>query len=86
MQGMVNYYSFASNVQKLEILYKYLERSCAYTLSEKYKKSTREIYKKFGKRLRDPESDKELKILNIHVPAKFDEGRRYNPSETGEVR
>lgn len=80
INGIVNYYSFASNRSKLQRILYYLQSSCAYTLAEKYKTSAPQIYQKYGKRLMDPITKKGLNIYNtLKVTHKFNITKSLDP-------
>lgn len=71
VNGIVNYYSFASNRPKLGYIVWLLRASCALTLANKYKlKTMRKAFKKFGFNLKDPDTDltfyksTEFKVIN----------------------
>lgn len=58
INGILNYYSFASNYSKLGTIIWYLRASCALTLANKYKlKTMRKTFKRFGTFLKDPKTD-----------------------------
>lgn len=65
MYGVINYYTFAGNRTELLNLIWLMKWSLARTLARKYQlRSARQAFKKFGNRLRDPETDLELKAPN----------------------
>lgn len=57
IRGIVNYYSFASNYNRLRWIIWHLQSSCAYTLAAKFKTTNLKIFKKYGKRLTCPETE-----------------------------
>lgn len=71
--GLLNYYSFASNYPRIQYIVWLLQASCALTLTNKYKlNSMRSSFKKFGKYLRDPETEVQIKIPdNFKVKNEF---------------
>lgn len=57
IRGLVNFYTFASNLTSLRKIIMYLQLSCASTLALKYKVRTiRQAFTKFGNKLSDPET------------------------------
>lgn len=63
IHGILNFYSFASNLNKLSRIVWYLHASCALTLSRKYRLGTMSLaYKKFGRWLMCPETEKKIYI------------------------
>lgn len=63
IRGILNFYSFAANRNKLGRIIWLLRASCALTLARKYKLSTmREVFYKFGKNLKCPHSAQEIYI------------------------
>ena len=59
--GLLNFYSFASNLNKLSRVIWYIHASCALTLARKLKiKTMRGVFQKFGKTLRCPETGREI--------------------------
>lgn len=64
INGIVNYYSFASNRPKLQRILYYLQFSCAYTLATKYKSTMPKMFQKFGNSLKDKETDIKLNLYN----------------------
>ena len=71
INGILSYYSFATNRSKLWRIIWYLKASCGITLSRKYKmKSFAKPFKKFGSYLRDPETDTQLNIpKSLKIPS-----------------
>jgi len=62
INGLLNFYSFASNYNRLRYLLYLLKMSCAYTLTRKYKLGNfSQAFKKFGKLLTDPETEIKLR-------------------------
>jgi hypothetical protein len=50
VRGLVNYYSFVDNINRLRTIVEYLRYSCRRTLAKKFKlKTMAAIFKKFGK-------------------------------------
>lgn len=79
VNGIVNYYSFASNRPKLGYIVWLLRASCALTLANKYKfKTMRKSFKKFGFNLKDPDTDltfyesTNFKVINDFKTHKMD--------------
>lgn len=73
IRGTLNYYSFADNHKSLGSLIHGLKHSCALTLALKYKmRHASKSYKKFGRRLKCPTSQKEL-----YIPATFKRTQRF---------
>jgi group II intron reverse transcriptase/maturase len=61
INGLFSFYSFASNFNRLRYILYLLQMSCAYTLARKYKLNHfAKSFSKFGKRLKDPETDVQL--------------------------
>ena len=59
--GLLNFYTFASNLNKLRRVIWYIHASCALTLARKLKMRTmRGVFEKFGKTLRCPETGREI--------------------------
>lgn len=73
INGLVAFYSFASNYNSLRKIIMMLQFSCALTLALKYKlKTKRQIFKRFGYLLGDPETGLHLKIpKNFKVKHQF---------------
>lgn len=69
IHGILNFYSFASNLNKLGRIIWFLQASCALTLARKFKLvSLSKVFQKFGKNLKCPETDKVLyKPDNLRV-------------------
>lgn len=86
INGIFNYYSFASNYPKLGTIIWYLRASCALTLANKYKlKSMRKAFQKFGTFLKDPETD--IQIItkdNYKVQNKFNSGNSLSHTNLDE--
>jgi len=77
-RGILNFYSFASNRNKLGRILWYLKASCALTLARKFKLGTmRKAFKTFGKNLKCPNTDLEffnhgsLKVLHDYKMKKI---------------
>jgi hypothetical protein len=63
IQGLTSFYSFAANRTSLRKIIMFLQLSCALTLALKYKLRTkRAVFNKFGKTLKDPETEVQLKL------------------------
>jgi Type II intron maturase/Reverse transcriptase (RNA-dependent DNA polymerase) len=63
IRGLLNYYSFAGNYPSIRRIIWLLVQSCALTLTLKYKSGTmRKMFVRFGKTLKDPETELELYI------------------------
>jgi group II intron reverse transcriptase/maturase len=73
INGLLNFYSFASNFNRLRLIIFHLQMSCAHTLARKYKLNNFAIsFKKFGKKLTCPETEIELAIpKTMKVKHKF---------------
>lgn len=71
--GILNFFSFASNFNKLGRIIWYLRASCALTLARKYKLNTmKKTFDKFGRSLTCPETDKSIFIpKNLRVKHKY---------------
>lgn len=69
IHGVLNFYSFASNLNKLGRIIWLLQASCALTLARKFKLDTlSKTFRKFGKTLKCTETGKELfKPENLRV-------------------
>jgi group II intron reverse transcriptase/maturase len=80
IQGILSYYSFASNFPKIQYVIWLLHASCALTLSNKYKwKSMRKAFQHFGKYLKDPKTDIMLRIPNHYkVTNKFNKSSKLD--------
>nr|QBM31539.1 hypothetical protein [Arthrobotrys musiformis] len=78
IQGLLNYYTFAGNRVKLFNFIWLLKQSAAKTLARKYKlRSMRQIFVKFGKNLKDPNTD-----LELISPKSLKAIHRYNCKNT----
>lgn len=63
IQGLYNFYSFASNLNSLRKIFMFLQFSCALTLALKLKVRTKkQVFNKFGYTLADPETETSLKM------------------------
>jgi len=63
IQGLYNFYSFASNLNSLRIIFMFLQFSCALTLALKLKLRTKkQVFNKFGYTLKDPETEACLRM------------------------
>jgi Type II intron maturase len=63
INGLLNFFSFASNYNRLRFVLYLLQMSCAYTLARKYKLNNfTKSFSQFGKRLKDPETDVQLSL------------------------
>ena len=61
IHGLLNFYSFASNLNKVGRIIWYLQASCALTLARKFKLGTlSKAFSKYGKLLKCPDTGKEL--------------------------
>lgn len=61
INGLLNFYTFAANYNRLRYGLYLLQMSCAYTLARKHKLNNfAHAFSKFGKRLKDPETDLQL--------------------------
>lgn len=79
MRGLLNFYSFASNRNKLGRILWYLRASCALTLARKYKLQTmRKAFNKFGIKLKCPSTD-----LEIYVPESLKALHNYKKRDSG---
>jgi group II intron reverse transcriptase/maturase len=79
VNGILNYYSFASNRPKLGYIIWLLRASCALTIANKYKLKTKsKAFKKHGFNLKDPETgltfyiSTEFKVINDYKTHKTD--------------
>jgi hypothetical protein len=79
VNGILNYYSFASNRPKLGYIIWLLRASCALTIANKYKlKTMSKAFKKHGFNLKDPETgltlyiSTEFKVINDYKTHKTD--------------
>lgn len=62
INGLLNFYSFAANYNRLRYVLYLLQMSCAYTLARKNKLNNFvESFRKFGKLLKDPNTGVQLK-------------------------
>nr|YP_009739347.1 hypothetical protein [Tricholoma bakamatsutake]QIC20190.1 hypothetical protein [Tricholoma bakamatsutake] len=62
INGLLNFYAFASNYNRLRYILYLFQMSCAYTLARKYKLGNfAQAFSKFGKLLTDPETEIKLK-------------------------
>lgn len=62
INGLLNFYSFASNYNRLRYILYLFQMSCAYTLARKYKLGNfSQAFNKFGKLLMDPETEIKLR-------------------------
>jgi hypothetical protein len=58
VHGLINFFSFASNLYRLNSVLWLLKASCALTLARKYKLRTMsKVFRKFGTQLKCPETD-----------------------------
>lgn len=73
IQGLLVFYSFASNLTSLRKIIMFLHISCALTLALKFKLRTcRKVFKKFGRNLTDTSTDIGLKIpSSLYVTHKY---------------
>jgi group II intron reverse transcriptase/maturase len=80
IHGILNFYSFASNLNKLGRIIWYLKASCALTLARKYKLETlSKVFQKFGKNLKCPETDKEIyQPKNLKVKRQYQYTKSYS--------
>ena len=78
IHGLLNFYSFASNLNKLGRIIWYLHASCALTLARKLKLGTiSKTYKKFGRGLTCPETGKTIfKPENLRVKHQYQKIRK----------
>ena len=68
ISGTLNYYSFVDNHKSLGSVVRSLQMSCARTLALKYKlRFAAKSFKKFGKALKDPNSEKKLQIPSTYA-------------------
>lgn len=78
IHGLLNYYTFAANRIETQNLIWILRLSLAKTLARKFKlKSARQAFKKFGPKLKDPETD-----FQIVAPKSLPTIHKYNVKET----
>lgn len=73
IQGLANFYGFASNLTSLRKINMFLQFSCALTLALKLKLRTKkQVFNKFGPKLTDPETGMTLKLpSNLRVKYSF---------------
>jgi len=65
LRGLYNFYSFASNYNKLRYIVYLLQFSCAYTLARKLKLNPfSKVFKNFGRTLTCPDTGIKLEFLN----------------------
>lgn len=63
IQGLYNFYGFASNLNSLRKIFMFLQFSCALTLALKLKVRTKkQVFNRFGYTLADPETETYLKM------------------------
>lgn len=63
IQGLYNFYSFASNLNGLRVIFMFLQFSCVLTLALKLKLRTKkQVFNKFGFTLKDPDTEACLKM------------------------
>lgn len=81
--GILNFFSFASNLNKLGRLIWYLQASCALTLARKYKLFTMSAtFRKFGKLLTCPDTEKSLyKPNNLKVKHNYQKSKKVTKPE-----
>ena len=84
IQGLLSFYSFASNLNRLRSVFNMLNLSCALTLMLKCKLGTkRQVYSKFGRQLEDPHTGVMLKIpKDLKVKHNFAKSEIDRPEET----
>ncbi|YP_008475018.1 hypothetical protein, partial (mitochondrion) [Candida oxycetoniae] len=82
VNGILSFYSFASNFPKLSTIIWYLKASCALTLANKYKlKTMAKAFSKFGKNLTDPNTRISFRQpSNFKVTNKYQLGKPINLS------
>lgn len=73
IQGLTNFYGFASNLNSLRKINMFLQFSCALTLALKLKLRTKkQVFNRFGPKLTDPETGIALKMpSNLKVKYSF---------------
>lgn len=81
IQGLVTFYSFAVNRTSLRKIIMFLHFSCALTLTLKLKLRTkRAVFKKFGRRLMDPDTEVKLQLpTDLQVTHKYSGSKTENP-------
>jgi len=68
IRGILNYYSFVDNHKSLGSVVRTLQMSCARTFALKYKlRFAAKAFKKFGKGLKDPNSEEKLQIPSTYA-------------------
>jgi hypothetical protein len=73
IRGILNYYSFANNYKSLGSLVHGLKFSCARTLALKYKiRHASKAFKRFGSKLKAPESK-----IELDIPKTFKASKRF---------
>lgn len=85
INGIVHFYSFASNYSRLASIFLYLRLSCALTLARKNKlRTARQAFIKFGSFLEDPETGiKIIKPKTMKVTHNFQENNLRSESRRG---
>lgn len=88
INGITNFYSFASNYSKLGTLIWYLRLSCALTLARKNKLGTaRQAFLKYGSYLADPDTDRKLIVpKSMKVTHKFQTKELPDPEIYSNIR
>ena len=77
IQGLLSFYSFAANFNRLGSVVSMLNLSCALTLMLKFKLGTkRQVYVKFGRLLEDPETG-----VKLNIPKDFKVKHKYEKKE-----
>ena len=74
IMGLLNYYTFAANRIEIQNLIWIMRQSLAKTLARKFKiRSMRQVFKKFGPQLQDPQTD-----LKLILPKSLPTIHKYN--------
>lgn len=85
LQGLVNYYSFADNRPRLQLIQYILLHSCAKLFARKLKLGSRaQVFKKFGSNIRvSDESERKTKTISMKILNSYKPTRRFmiNPPE-----
>lgn len=82
IRGILNFYSFAGNLNALRSIISILQRSCALTLALKYKLRTqRAIFLKYGRLLTDPDTK-----LSLEKPKTLKVSHDYKTGKTNNLQ
>lgn len=82
IKGILNYYSFVDNFKSIGTIIHRLKMSCALTLALKYKvRTAAKIFKKFGKKLGDKQTEIELFIPKTFKRSQIFKINQVNPEK-----